>query len=349
MTSRTALLANLATVEAAVSDSTAVPVLCQFWFTGKRLAAFNGIIGISVPCETKIQGGVPSTLKKLLDTSAATDIDLLKNNDALHVKAAASNFKLAVMPLADFDDYLNAQPPVPKKPYHVDIPELISALQMAMRSVGNEKVRADMMGVTFIQQGNSMYLFGTDAKSVSHGIVSGSMDVKRAIVPIEFCKQAVALFKNDTDAILEITESDCLMYSQDSGVKLWASTLIPDQQELDFFGDVLDKNKTDFYPVPEKFAAAFQRAAIIGKSGVARTKTEISIDSSGAVTLYTKSESGEVKDQFTLKGHKKREVSVDAAIVSEGVDLEEVAVTENAVVFAADEGRRMFFVGLLDD
>lgn len=348
MTSRAALLSNLSTVEAAVSDSTAVPVLCQFWFTGKRLVAFNGIIGISVPCETKFKGGVPATLKKLLDTSAATDIELVENKDALQVKAAASNFKLAIMPLGDFDDYLSSAPPVPKEPYAVDMPEFISALQMAMRAVGNEKVSAALMGVTFIQDKKNLCLFGTDAKAVSYGRCQGKMAAKRAIVPIEFCKQAASLFKNDNDAVLEITDSDCLLYSHESGVKLWAATLVPDSTELDFFGDVLDKNETDFYELPEKFAAAFQRAAIIGKSGVARTKTEISITDGGNVDLFTKSETGEVRDHFVLKGHKKREVSADAVLIAEGVDLEEVAITEYAVVFASEAGRLMYFVALLD-
>jgi len=349
MTSRAALLSNLSKVESAVSDSTAIPVLCQFWFTGKRLVAFNGIIGISVPCVTDFKGGVPKTLKQLLETSAAKEIELFDDKGALHVKAASAKFKLAIMPLEDFAEYLETSPPLPKEPYEVDLQQFTDALNMCMRSIGNEKVRADMMGVTAIRTKKKLMLFGHDRVTVSYGSVTGQMDAKRAIIPVEWCKQAVSLFKDDGDDVMvEITDNDCLM-GVPGGTKLWAQTLMPDDGELDFIGEVLEANPGDLYPIPEKFPAAIQRAAIIGKSGIARTKTRLTVEDGGMVTMFTKSEAGDVTDQCILKGHGGVDVTVDASRVQEGADLEEILVTERALVMSKESGRLMYFISLMDN
>lgn len=347
MTSRLALISNLSKVEAAVSDTTAIPVLCQFWFTGKRLVAFNGIIGISVPCVTDFKGGVPKTLKKLLETSAAQEVELRDEKGALFVKAAASKFKLSIMPLDDFADYIKGQPELPPEPYKVNMPEFIEGLNMCMRSIGTEKVRADMMGVNVIRDKRTLLMFGHDIATVSFAEARGEMDAKRAIIPVEWCKQAVSLFK-DAEAEIEITQNDCIIYSDDA--RLWASTVIPDSVEIDFVTDVLDKNLADakFCAIPPKFPAAIERAAIIGKSGIARTKTELDIQDGGMAELFTSSEAGEVTDEILIKGHPAIKVTVDAVRAAEGVDLEDLYVTKQALVMSRDKGRLMYFVSLLD-
>lgn len=353
MISRIALLDNLSKVEPAVSDSTAVPVLCQFWFTGKSLVAFNGIIGISVPCETKFKGGVPKTLKKLLETSAAKEIELTTSDDnggTLHVKAGKSKLKVAWMPLEDFEDYMTTQPPMPKEAYDVHVEHFTEALTMCMRSIGNEKVRADMMGVTAIADKKHLLLFGFNQATVSFGEVKGSMDAKRAIIPAEWCKQAVTLFADEApdDVVIEITEQDCLMATK-AGPKLWANTLLPDAGELDFVGTILKANE-DGEPVmiPERFAAAVERAAIIGKGGVSRVKTSFAIERGGILKMLTKSDAGEVSDEIEFKGHPAITVTADAVRVAEGVDLEDMYFTETALVMRKADGRLQFFISLMD-
>ena len=113
MLSRTALIANLEVVEPALSDNAMIPVLSHFWFTGKRLLAYNGTIAISVPCETKFTGAVPKTLLAMLRTSGAKEIEITKAAFALEVKAAAAKWKLPTLPPDDFTFKMKAMPKEP--------------------------------------------------------------------------------------------------------------------------------------------------------------------------------------------------------------------------------------------
>lgn len=350
MLSRLALIDNMNAVAPALAESNAIPVLAHFWFTGKTLMAFNGVIGISVPCETEFKGGAPRTLLRLLETTSAKDVDLKTEDGNMQVRSGKSKFNVAVMPLDDFADHMASIPKLPKERYDIDGEKFLEAMSMCLRSIGNEKVRADMMGTTIIREKGELFFFSYDRVSVSHASMTGDMDAKRVIVPAEWCKQAIALFGKDPDFDMDITEDSCLLSA--NGVKLWATTLAPDDVPRDFF-DIVDGQMSKAGPkvridIPDNLSEILERAKIIGNSGVAKTKTRVKAKG-GTMTFESKNDAGEVFDNMDCGRHPDIAVAIDASVVQGGCDLDQIAFTDTAVVMAKNKGRLLYLVSLVGE
>jgi hypothetical protein len=333
-----------------LAESNAIPVLAHFWFTGKTLIAFNGVIGISVPCETDFKGGAPRTMLRLLETSSAKDIEFKTESGNMSIKAGKSKFNVAVLPFEDFADQMDAIPKLPKELYDIDADKFIEALGMCLRSVGNNNVRADMMGVTIIRDKGDLFFFSYDRVSVSQASMRGDIDAKRIIVPAEWCKQAIALFGKDGEFDVDLTEDACLIAA--NGVKLWAAPLAPDDVPQKFF-EIVDSQMEKAGPklrieIPDNLSEILERAKIIGNSGVAKTKTKVKVKD-GVMTFDSRNDAGDVFDSMPCGKHPEVSVAIDASVVQGGCDLDEICFTDSAVVMAKDRGRLLYLVSLIGE
>lgn len=356
--SRISLIENMETVADALASSDTVPVLTHFWFTGKRLLAYDNVIAISIPCETDFTGAVPKTLLDLLKTHKAQDVELTAKGEALHVKAATSNFKLPVMPK---DDFVFAMPALPKADElpEIDTGDFIGALKSCTRSLGSDTSRADFAGVTLIQGKGELLMFSFDRATVSFGCapIKGKLSTKRAILPTAFCKQLLRLAdtaKGDDELLLDVNDEYAL--ARLAGVTVFGRLVEPDSPLpfVKIMDETLEAADAGFFDVSEKLEGILERASIITSRGIAKTRMKVSIVK-GKAQFTSKSEAGEAEDWDTIKGHPDTEAMLDPRRILDGLktlDQFAIAVTGDGtdsqrttlIMRNADE-TQFYFVG----
>lgn len=335
---RKELISIMQTVEPAIASTTFVPVLSHFWFTGKRVMAFNDHIAISMRCETEFVGAVPRTLLALLTTTPAEEIEMQVKERTLQIKAASSRFKLAIM---GKEDFLFKMPKMKSnEPIGVDASRFVQAMETCMYSVGTDTSRADHLGVTMIEEAGKLLLFATDQETISHAAVplKGSLGIKRVILPADFCRQFLVLAKGAASIKLELAEDYVLF--RDGPVMLYGRLVEPDnplnfkgvlQQEISF----ADK---DMFDIPEKLQNVLARACIVSEGAIDKSRSEIRIDGN-KVHFFTKSERGEVSDTILAeKALPAVHVRADPKRMADGYGrFNRMYVTDSAVVMKRDD------------
>jgi DNA polymerase III sliding clamp (beta) subunit (PCNA family) len=357
--SRLSLIENMNTVaDALAASDTSGPVLTHFWFTGKRLLAYDNTIAISIPCETDFTGAVPRTLLDLLKTHKAQDVELKTKDSALHVKAGSSNFKLPVMPPEDFVFTMPAMPKVAELP-EIDLGEFIAGLRACSRSLGSDVSRADFAGVTVIQAKSDLLMFSFDRATVSYSVVpiKGKLGVKRAIIPTAFCKQLLKLAddrKGDDELLLEINDEFAL--ARVAGVTVFGRLVEPDSPMpfVQIMNETLKVVGDEFFEVSDKLESILERAAIITSRGIAKTRMEVTI-LKGKARFFSKSEAGEAEDFDLIKGHPDIKAMLDPRRILDGLkslDNLAIAVTDEGtdaerttLIMTNADGNQYYFVG----
>lgn len=331
---RERLIGLMSTVEPALSASAFVPVLSHFWFTGKRLMAYNDHIAISVKCETDFVGAVPKTLLALLATSKAEEVEMNVSGKSLNIKAVSSKFKLAIM---GEEDFIFKMPKMRStEPVGVDAGRFFQALESCMFSVGNDTSHADHLGVTLIEERGKLLMFSTDRATISHGELKleGTLGIKRVILPSDFCRQMLRIVKGASTIKLEITDEYVLC--RHGSVTIYGKLVEPDHP-LNFKG-VLEQeltfDKAAMADIPEKLQAVLERACIVTDSAIDKSRTEITVSVGGRAHFYSKSERGEVNDTILVdKKHPEVKVRVDPHRMKDGYGrFDKMYITNNAVV-----------------
>lgn len=320
---RAKIIDLLQEVEPAVAKNTLIPVLNHFWFTGKRLLAYNDHIGISVGCETEFSGAVPITLLSILNTSKAEDIEFTPSDLMLNIKAASSKFKFAMMAPADF--IFKMPKATNAEPMPVDAARFMQSMEMCLRSIGNDTSNPDLLGVTLIndEKAKRLLMFSTDRATISHGSVKyqGSLEFERVILKTDFCKQLVRIAKGASELNLEITDNHAVLRHE--GVTLFGRLEQLDNP-LDFVSQVKElmtsSHRQKAVPIPEKLRPMLERACIITEGAIDKTKTKVVIKEK-RVSMTSVSERGEAFD-MTQVGDAQPDVTayIDPRRIMDGLD-----------------------------
>ena len=353
MLSRLALIENMETVADALASNDQIPVLQYFWFTGRRLMAFDKEVAISIPCETDFTGAVPRTLLDLLKTSKAKDIELQeKDNGLLLVKAGSSTFKLPTLPP---DDFIFEMPGMRKDTAPLEGADLIDALRNCARSLGGDKSRADFQGVTFIQMKGELMMFGFDRVTVSYSLIKidGKIDTKRAIVPTAFCKQLLKIADGmkgeDPEIDLEINDRFALARIGD--ITVYGALIEPDDPTpfVRYLDETLDA-APDFFEVPrEKLEGILERASIIVSRGIAKTRTRVEVreGKNAKASFSSKSDAGEAEDFCIIEGHPEITALIDPRRVLDGIEFPQMRIVEvkdSTVFVMCNEDQDRFYL-----
>lgn len=315
MIERERLLTLLAEVEPALPAGGLVPVMKSFWFTGKRLLAFNGRIAISVPCKVPFAGAVPRNIGKLLRTTAAKQLEFETDKDTLIIKAASGRIKL---PMVAPDAFVFDMPALSDDDsgFPADGPRMLQAIEACMFSIPKVITYNDQLGVTLIAGDNTLHMFATDGGTLTHGTVKLKKPVPftRVILPTEFCKQLLRIGKGQAVLDLEINKTFAMLHAD--GVVLWGGLIEPDDKALPFLkvlNEIVPKDFEDAaVEMPPKFKDVLDRHAILTDNAMSTDGTHIVVRGDH-MTFKSKSERGSAEDAMKIDTrHGDVDVWVDA-------------------------------------
>jgi DNA polymerase III sliding clamp (beta) subunit (PCNA family) len=212
---RKILIEALRNVDPARSVTNSTEVMKTFWFTGKRVMAFNGGISLAVPFESEFVGSVQATLFPLLASSQADECTFEQNEKGMVVKAGSSKFKLLTMSADEFNFKL------PKMPESllpiVDVPKFIMALKACKRSLGSETSESSFKGITLIPDDKLLHMFAYDRLTLTHCKVKikGEITWDRVVVPTGVVDQLIRGHGQDTDR--EVQRRDPMGHARGHG------------------------------------------------------------------------------------------------------------------------------------
>lgn len=345
---REELVNALKNVDPARSDK--IDVAKGFWFTGKRVLAFNSEMAISVPFETEYKGSIQETVLPLLSSSSAPECVFEEKDDHLLIKAGASKFKLNTNGI---DDLTFKMPKLPEDATFgiKDVPEFLYALKACTRSLGNDVSEQEFKGVTFIVKGKILHMFGWERVSLTHAQVpiKGETGFERVLVPTAVINQLLRITDGATE--MQMSIDDKRLLCRCNGVTLWGRIEDQERNPRNFleYSRELQSGYNDMIRIDgenfAKLAGMIDRACVITQAAVDVTKTKVTwVD--GKMFFLSKSSRGTVEEAAQPKKGSNPDVvvNVDPERMQRGLDLTKMAMTKTAVCFANDDASLLYFV-----
>jgi len=348
---RKTLIEALRNVDPARSVTNSNEVMKTFWFTGKRVMAFNGGIALAVPFKSEFVGAVQSTLFPLLASSSAPECEFVTNDKGVTVKAGASKFKLLTMGEDKFNFKLPALPET-SLPI-VDVPKFLLALKACKRSLGSETSESAFKGITMIPEDKTLHLFAYDRLTLTHCTVKlkGQIGWDRVVVPTAVVDQLIRISEGATEMQLHIDEK--ILLAKVNGVILWGALEDQDRKNRDFIDQsrsikkeaksTIDASDKDF---AKKFPMMLERSVIISADAVESTKLKITI-ADNKIAFYSKSTRGVVEDAISPpKGQKHHdvEIRIPPARLLQGLELGALSITERAAIMSNYDQTISYFI-----
>lgn len=335
------LIEALRNVDPARSVTNSNEVMKTFWFTGKRVMAFNGGIAIAVPFKSEFVGAVQATLFPLLSSSSAQECEFIETDKGVTVKAGASKFKLNTMAADKFNFEL---PKMPESSLPiVDVPKFLIALKACKRSLGAETSESAFKGITMIPEGKVLHMFGYDRLTLTHCQVKlkGEIGWDRVVIPTAVVDQLIRVTEGATELKLAIDEK--ILLAQCNGVTLWGALEDQDRKNRDFVDQARSYKKEAKSTIDvsdKKFAKRFptmlERSVIISADAVESTKLKITI-ADNRINFYSKSTRGVVEEFITPPAgqrHHDVEIRIPPARMLQGLELGSLSITEKAAILS---------------
>lgn len=336
---RKILIEALRNVDPARSVTNSAEVMKTFWFTGKRVMAFNGGIALAVPFESDWTGAIQATLFPLLASSAAPECAFEPTDKGVTVKAGSSKFKLLTMAADDFNFK------IPKFPETsmpiVDVPKFIMALKACKRSLGSETSEAMFKGVTLVPEGKTLFMFSYDRMTLTQCKIklNGEIGWERVVIPTAVVDQLIRISEGATEMTLHI--DDNILLAKVNGVILWGATVDLDRKNQDFVAQVRDYMKPAKSTIDvtekafaKKFPMMLERSVIISADAVESTKLKVTI-ADNKIKFYSKSTRGLVEDFISPPSGQKHhdvELRVAPARLLQGLELGSLSFTDTAAI-----------------
>lgn len=349
---RKKLIDGLANVDPARSVTNAAEVMKSFWFTGKRLMAFNGGMAIAVPFETEFTGAVQATLFPLLNSSGAPECEFTETDKGMTVKAGSSKFKLLTMAAEEFNFKMPKFPEDASFPV-ADVPKFLITLKACKRSLGSETSESCFKGITMIAGKSTLHLFAYDRTTLTHCKVKtkGDMPFDRVVVPTALVDQLIRITDGATE--LDLFIDDKILHAKCGGVTIWGHLEDQDRNNRPFLDQVneyrsranstLDITEKAF---ATKFPAMLDRAVVIANGAVETTNTRVTI-ADNKIFFYSKSSRGVVEDAIMPpngQSHGNVELRFPPQRVLDGLELGSLSFTKDAVILTNADGSITYFV-----
>jgi DNA polymerase III sliding clamp (beta) subunit (PCNA family) len=349
---RKKLIEGLANVDPARSVTNANEVMKTFWFTGKRLMAYDGGMALSVPFPTVFQGAIQATLYPLLNSSHSTECNFEETEKGVTVTAGSSKFKLLSM---DRDKFNFVMPKMPEDAAFpvADVPKFLIALKACKRSLGSETSEAAFRGVTMIASKRGIDMFAYDRLTLTHCVIKTKSEPSfgRVVVPTNVIDQLIRITDGATELNMVI-DNDSIM-ARASGVTLWG-TLVDEERSPRPFKDQVENIRRKSNSTlditdkvfKDKLPAVLERAAIISNAAVDSTKTKVTV-ADGKISFHSKSARGVVDDSITPpKGmeHADVELKITPDRVLAGLELGSLSFTSEATILSNSDNSICYYI-----
>jgi DNA polymerase III sliding clamp (beta) subunit (PCNA family) len=348
---RKILIEALGNVDPARSVTNSNEVMKTFWFTGKRVMAFDGGVALAVAFKSEFVGAIQATLLPLLASSGAPECTFEETDKGVTVKAGASKFKLLTMGADQFNFKF---PKFPEETVPiVDVPKFLLALKACKRSLGSETSESAFKGVTIISGKGVLELFAYDRLTLTHCRVKikGEAGFDRVVVPTRVVDQLIRISEGATELSLFI--DDNIILARCGDVTLWGQLEDQDRKNRDFptqchqlkqtAKSTIDASDKDFM---KKFPMMLERSVIISSDAVESTKLKITV-TNNKIFFYSKSTRGVVEDAIMPpKGQKHHDIEVrlPPARLLAGLDLGSLSFTDEAAILSNNDQTISYYV-----
>lgn len=278
---RADFLGKLRLLKPALADKSPVEGLNNIWFDGVTATAFNDIVGIEVPCDAPIAGGLMGgTLLGLLENSAAKEVTLTPDPGEGTNMVLTSAGSKARIPMKPPDQAVFEMPSSDVENSDFQAVRLsqafLDALKHVMASISGA---GDNMGVTLIHEPISVVLYATDAMTIAWARLSVDVQAwetaQRVVISPLFCAQFLVLCKEGDSLIVT---DDFAMAVTSEGVRLFGR-LVDVQKEHDFAGAIAENvpKNAKGVALPQRLGPMLDRAEVL-VAGVARVPVKMSVD-----------------------------------------------------------------------
>lgn len=381
---RADLISNLETVKPALAVNQLIPLLTHFWFTGKRLMAFNDQIAISIPfqADPPFKGAVSSKLLELLRVKdGGAHVQVIKEGESNLVvqslnksrKPGKGKIKLAMLD----PQFLFKMPSVEDESTTVDgkgkpangaLIDLIEGVDHCLLSVGSDTSSAEHLGVTFEKDPNDerrTVLYSTDSSTLCRASIRSTNAIQlphRAIVPGLFCEQMLRLYRSMSEQDRKDGRASFRIASRQvrdgvtdrfalftAGPAILYGRLLETRSPLDFghvMGHHLPKQfEGQLIPFPTRLRGAIERAFIV--CDAQRKSVELKVER-GKLFLSSLSDNEEVNDVIQLsKDHEHDDIAVTIEprfLRKASSDFDELLVAPLCVVLAKRKRGMLYLV-----
>jgi len=209
---RKELVKALKTVKPALAQKDYIPILNHYCFTGDRLFAYDDVLFISMPFETKgWGGGIPDVLLNNMERFEGNNLTIVKRKDGkLSIKGidTTKRKESAVFNVIPVEDFIIDQIPIVGGFLKFDLTQdFVDGLKLCLQSVSTQETQPKMQGITIDinEAEKSVTLYATDRRTISSYSLSGDdlinyitpvTDAKRSyVLPTKFCELAINLFE----------------------------------------------------------------------------------------------------------------------------------------------------------
>jgi hypothetical protein len=346
------LIEGLANVDPARSQLQANPVMRAFWFTGKRLMAYNGTMALSVAMPSEFVGAVQDTVFPLLNSSQAPECSFEETEKGVTVKAGAAKFKLLTIAAEEFNFSMPKFPEDRSFPV-VDVPKFLMGVKACKRSLGSETSEAAFKGITMIAGKNTLNMFAYDRLTLTHAIAKtkGEVGFDRVVVPTSVIDQLIRITEGATE--LDLAIDDKRLLARCNGVTLWGQIEDEERTQRPFMDQskdlaagatsTIDITDKDF---AKKFPSMLQRACIITQDTVESSKTKVTV-SGNKIFFHSKSTRGVVDDAIMPgkgQSHGDVELKLDPRRVIDALDLGSLSFTPDATILTNHDRSISYYV-----
>lgn len=303
---RNRLLADLNVLAPAIADRSKIPGLECIRFDGTKASTYNDLIGIEFPLETNFVGEVPGKLLiGYLDKIDTEEVTFETKSKDLHVSAGKSRLKVGLQPL---QDKLWTLPEFDELNKIVLTKDFMTTLELCMLSFGKNTGRPEQAGITFEASKDFLNMYGTDAISLSCGLVpkQPNYSCDRVTVVGEFCEQLLKLCRADDTLWLSPTGA---MATNKAGTLLFGK-IEQVEEPLDFDRIIdyqLPSKMDEFISIPQELDQVIGRAEMLAYG--ANDTVQLTLTNNN-LRLYLKSEfkheldeSIDLESEITAKAH----------------------------------------------
>lgn len=315
------LLGIMRLLKPAVAEKSLVEGLTHVFFDGQTVTAFNDIIGIEIPCNLPIAGGLMGvTLLGILEHSSDPEADLEPSETEVLVKLRGVRAKLPVLPLdraaLPFGEVVSGGTPVDAA--------FLAALRHAMLSVAVSGPYGGG-GITVMVEGQGLGFYSSDLKSISWvriGLDDVSNYPDRIVLSAEFCTQLLSLCADGGE--ITVTQDSVTATDIATGIRLFGRLIEEAEgQQADFAGTIASLFPEGAKPTPLPsvgLGEALARAQVITPSGQV-AKVHVLVDKA-VLRLELETDLGKLDEVIPLEKplpENKLESDMDAVLVARGL------------------------------
>lgn len=324
------LVDRLELASLALADNNMVQILQCFMFTGTKLTAMDGTVGISISCKTDQAFAVHGkTLLGLLTNSGGDEVTFetfLTEGSEVVVKTGRSKFKLPIMDQAAFVEsggQGEAQLVLP-----ID-DRLLKGLEACMMTSSRDATKAKLWGV-LIKRDKTIKLYSCDGDALTRHDTKRKTDLGPDIMlPLKFCEAVVKIAKvTGLGKQASLTINDDWAHAKITGGYDVLGHLMQVEDPINYADTIkrVLRGTPTFLDIPDGLNEALTRAQVITKNETAKTVLTVT---DGKLKLFTQNQIGVVRDSVMFPEHPDVQADVNAELVQRSMAIcDKMAITD---------------------